>query len=175
MGLGKRRTYDDSCRELQRQGWIEDSPPLPTRRPRHDDDVLGVSFFRTLVEDADLSNMTLPRTFFGRSEIHRTSFRNADLAESVLCWNDFVDVDFSSCALARGDLRAASFRGVSFADADLQETDLRRSTFEACKFDGAGLRGAKLTVEQGRALELSAAQRSVIAWQDEDGDEPDGG
>jgi uncharacterized protein YjbI with pentapeptide repeats len=78
-------------------GWpdSEPAPPIPQRKPRYDDDeTLGVSFFRTRVA-GDLSGLTLPRTFFGRSEIKGASFRGTDLRESRLCWNDFIDVDFS--------------------------------------------------------------------------------
>jgi len=80
--------------------------------------MLGIQFFRTYVEDADLSNLTMPGTFFGRSEITRSSFRNTDLRSSTLCWNDFVAVDFSDACLADCDLRASTFDGCTFERAD---------------------------------------------------------
>jgi uncharacterized protein YjbI with pentapeptide repeats len=170
-----RLTYEDSCRELERLCFIErgQAPTTPlTRRPRFDDDV-GVQFFRTLVEDAVLSNLTLPATFFGRSEIVRTSFANADFRQSTLCWNDFVDVDFSDACLTDCDLRASTFERVTFARADLRDTDLRQSSFVDCEFAGADMRGAMLTRPQ--VLELSVQQREDVVWQDEDGEEPSGG
>ncbi|MEO8549666.1 MAG: pentapeptide repeat-containing protein [Kofleriaceae bacterium] len=102
------------------------------------------------VADEDLSNLTLPGTYFARSEISRTSFRNADLRHSTFCWNDFVDVDFRDACLADCDLRAA--------------------TFERCRFDGADLRGA--TLDSDCSIVLSSAQRATVVWSD---DEPDGG
>ncbi len=171
-----RRSYGESCRELERLGFIErgQAPTEPLRRrPLPDDEELGVQFFRTRVEDAKLADLTLPRTFFGRSEIRASSFRGTDLSESTLCWNDFVDVDFGGACLVSSDLRASLFERVSFARADLRDADLRRSTFEDCDFAGADLRGAKLT--RAQELPLSDAQREVIAWQDDDGPEPPGG
>lgn len=176
-GSQPRRDYEQSCRELQRAGWLEAGqvPSMPARRPGADDDgPLGVSFFRTRVS-GEFSNMTLPRTFFGRSEVRDASFRNTDLSESTLCWNDFIAVDFSDGSLRRSDLRAAEFSGVSFARCDMRDADLRRSHFENCDFAGADLRGAKLTRDQAVRLGLEAAQREGVAWQDTDGEEPDGG
>jgi len=68
---------------------------LSERAPRHDDEQLGVSFFRTRLADVTLDGLTLPRTFFGRSEIRGVSFPVTDLSESTANWNDFIDVDFS--------------------------------------------------------------------------------
>jgi BTB/POZ domain-containing protein KCTD9 len=170
-----RRSYEESCRHLVARGWLTVIPALPPRRPRHDDDELGVSFFRTLVADDDLSNLTLPRTFFGRSEIRRIGFRGSDLSESTLCWNDFIAVDFTECRMADADLRASTFESVRFVDADLRNVDLRRSTLDNCDITGADLRGAKLTRSQVRGLALSQHQIESIAWCDEDGDEPGGG
>ncbi len=90
-------------------------PPIPAALPRVDDRVLGVSFFKTRVIDDDFSNLTLPRTFFGRSEIRDVDFRNTDLRESNLCWNDFISVDFSDAVLTNSDLRSSIFEHVSFA------------------------------------------------------------
>jgi uncharacterized protein YjbI with pentapeptide repeats len=64
--------------------------------------------------EVDFSDLTLPRTFFGRSELDGTAFRNTDLTESNLCWNDFNGVG----------------------------ADLRRSSFTGCIFEGALLKGA---------------------------------
>jgi len=151
------------------------APPIPDHKPRYDDDEpLGVNFFRTRIE-GDLSGLTLPRTFFGHSEISRSSFHGTDLRESNLCWNDLVDVDFSQAVLSESDLRASLFERVSFAEADLGSADLRRSTFANCLFDRACMKGTILTRQQAETLSLSASQRSEINWIDSEGDEPDGG
>jgi BTB/POZ domain-containing protein KCTD9 len=148
-----RKSYEDSARRLGELGYIDagQAPATPrARRPRYDDEEVGVQFFRTEVLHEDLSNLTLPATYFARSGFARTSFRNTDLQRSTLCWNDFVEVDFR--------------------DACLADCDLRSSEFEGCQFDGADMRGALLTT--GCPIALTAAQRETVVWS---ADEPDGG
>src|SRR5689334_18192518 len=99
-----RLSYEDSCRLLFKIGCLYEGdyagalPVLPDRPPESGDDLPhGVRFFRTWVgsgrpfglqtppdfesdiNEHDFENLTLPRTFFGRSEISRISFRNTDL------------------------------------------------------------------------------------------------
>jgi uncharacterized protein YjbI with pentapeptide repeats len=191
-GRAIRLSYEESCRLLQRHGYPDAGaagsiPPIPDHRPQCDDGApLGVSFFRTFVgqdieqgdEDVsnrDLENLTLPRTFFGRSYIQHVSFRNTDLSESTLCWNDFSDVNFTDADLTGCDLRASHFSAINFVRASLRNADLRRSSFEACDFTEADMRGAKLTHDQDEELILSEQQQREIDWQDSDGDEPPGG
>lgn len=173
-----RLSYEDSCVKLQ-AGYLEVGviPPLPDHLPQYDDvGVPGVSFFQTFVgEGDDLCNLTLPRTFFGRSEINDAQFRNTDLTESNLCWNDFTDVDFTNAVLASSDMRASDFVRVKFNAADLSMADLRLSSFESCDFTETAMAGAVLTVEQGKGLVLSEKQRSEISWTSDGGDEPAGG
>jgi len=175
--MSQRLSYDDSCRLLQREELIDpgDIPPCPKRPPRHDDEVLGVSFFRSELADAKLEHLTLPRTFFGRSEIRGTSFRGTDFSESTANWNDFVDVDFSSADLSRCDFRACPFQEVRFVGALLVGADFRHCSFEGCDFTGADLAGAKFTKKAAASLQLSSEQQRVIDWQADDGDEPEGG
>lgn len=172
-----RFSYEDSCRALQEQGILKpgEIPPLPSTLPRYDDETLGVSFFRTGLTAAKLEHLTLPRTFFGRSEIRATSFRDTDLSESTANWNDFIDVDFSAADLSHADLRACLFERVRFAGARLVSVDFRYCGFRNCDFSGADLTDAKLTVKAAKALGLSPEQESLIDWQAEDGDEPEGG
>lgn len=174
-----RLSYEESCRLLQQHGYLDagEIPPLPNHLPRFDDpEPLGVRFFRTLVSDeVPLDNLTLPRTFFGRSEINKASFRNTDLNESNLCWNDFINVDFTDSVLTNSDMRSSQFMGVIFRNADLRRTDLRRSTFERCAFDGTKLDGAMMTKEQGKTLSLTIEQRQSIDWRNDLGEEPGGG
>jgi uncharacterized protein YjbI with pentapeptide repeats len=171
--------YEESIRRLQELGFLGagEKPPLPNHVPQpEDEESLGLSFFRTFVgEGADLSNLSIPRTFFSRSEISNASFRDSDLSESNLRWNDFIDVDFTEATLARTDFRASIYTRVNFTRADLRGADMRRASFEECVFDGAAMDGAALTRKQGRRLSLSSAQRAAIAWCDDDGPEPSGG
>jgi uncharacterized protein YjbI with pentapeptide repeats len=139
-----------------------------------DDEPLGVAFFRTLVENNDFSGLTLPRTFFGRSEVRSTSFRNTDLHESRMCWCDFVEIDFSGADLTNSDLRASVFTNCNFANAQLAGADLRHATFEDCAMSNAMLIGAKLARLQ-TDLMLAEAQRGVVDWHDDSGEEPPGG
>jgi hypothetical protein len=154
---GPRLSYEESCRELQKQHLLDpgEMPPLPHRPPRYDDETLGVSFFRTMLAEAKLEKLTLPWTFFGRSEIRATSLKDTDLSGSVANWNDFIDVDFSAASLSSADLRYCGFKECDFTDADLTDT--------------------KLTRKAGAALDLSAEQRCVVDWQADDGEEPAGG
>ncbi len=152
---------------------------MPTQTPQpEDDEVLGLSFFRTRLAKGsriDLSNLSLPRTFFGRSEIRDVSFRNTDLSESNLRWNDLIDVDFSEASLGKGDLRASLYVRVVFANADLRGADLRYSTFEDCSFEGANMQGAVLAEDQRNAAPFSASQLLAIDWRNDHGPEPSGG
>jgi hypothetical protein len=178
-----RLSYEDSCRLLQRLGYPEAGaegvvPPLPDHRPQcHDEEPLGIRFFRSWVGfvESNLESLSLPRTFFGRSEIGPVSFKNTDLSESTLCWNDFNEVDFTDADLSGCDLRASIFREVNFVRTNLRNADLRRSGFVACDFTDADMRGAKLTREQGEQIHLSDQQQNVIDWQESHGDEPPGG
>jgi uncharacterized protein YjbI with pentapeptide repeats len=173
----QRLSYNDSCRALQNQQIIEagDIPPLPPKSPRHDDDALGINFFRTLLADAKMEHLTLPRTFFGRSEIRGTSFKDTDLSESTINWNDFIDVDFSSADLSRCDFRGCQLQDVSFCGTRLTNADFRHCSFESCDFKDADFAGTKLTRKAAVSLRLSPEQKQVIDWQADDGEEPEGG
>jgi hypothetical protein len=173
-----RRSYEESCCELQRHELLEAGtiPRRLERRPSFgDEQSLGVSFYKTKLGDCVLENLTLPRTFFGRSEIARISFRNSDLSDSVLCWNDLFEVDFTYADLSQCDLRSSVFIQTKFMGANLRDADLRRSTFEACDFRSADLNGAKLTREASPSLGLSKEQELTVDWQDSQGPEPPGG
>jgi uncharacterized protein YjbI with pentapeptide repeats len=175
--MSDRLPYDASCQLLISQQLLDgaDLPLLPERPPRHDDETLGVSFFRTQLADAKLEGLTLPRTFFCRSEIRGVSFRETDLSESTANWNDFADVDFSSADLTRADLRASIFDRVSFDSASLHGADLRHATFTNCSFVDADFTDAKVARQSESQLGLSFSQREAINWQADQGDEPDGG
>lgn len=175
--MPERLSYEDSCRALQSQQLIEPGniPLMPPRPPGHDDEVMGVSFFRTLLADAKLEHLTLPHTCFARSEIRATSFRNTDLSGSTANWNDFIQVNFTAADLSHSDLRACRFERVRFANAKLVGVDFRYCGFKDCDFSGADLTDAKVTQKAGRSLRLSPEQQSVLDWQAEDGEEPSGG
>jgi uncharacterized protein YjbI with pentapeptide repeats len=174
-----RLQYVDSIRRLRELGFLgpDEHPPIPDHVPQpEDDEPLGLSFFRTFVgEGADLSNLGIPRTLFGHSEINDASFRNSDLSESNLRWNDFIDVDFTEATLARADLRTSIYARANFTRTDLRGADMRRAEFKECIFDGALLDGAILARRQQGLMALSNAQKAVVAWRDEDGPEPNGG
>jgi uncharacterized protein YjbI with pentapeptide repeats len=177
-GRGSRLPYQESCELLQRLEYCGAgaAPPIPDRRPQFDDkEPLGLTFFRTLLAEGKLENLTLPRTYFGRSEVRQISFKNTDLSESTLCWNNFTEIDFTDGDLSGCDLRASIFIGAVFVRANLLDADLRRSTFRECDFTDANLRGAKLTRKQGEQIHLSDSQRESVDWQEVDGDAPPGG
>lgn len=174
-----RRTLDETWAVLEARGeemprTAGGAPLVPSSKPRVDDEVLGFSVFRTRL-DGEWSSLTLPRTFFGRSLVEHATFHDSDLSESVLCWNDFVQVDFSKAVLAGADLRASSFEGCSFDDASLRGADLRGSSFFGCTFARADLQG--VLVERGASWlpSLSADQRALLTLTSSAGDEPPGG
>jgi uncharacterized protein YjbI with pentapeptide repeats len=178
-----RKSLEDTWRYLEGDG--EDTPRrpdgrpfVPDRMPNFDDEELGLSYFRYRLEDADNSNLTLPRSFFGRSWFVRVSFANTDLSQSRMCWNDFDGCDFGAADLSDCDLRASRFTGCKFSGAVLRGADLRRSTFEDCDFAGADLAGAIAEDEdfQGCVQDfLSEEQQAVIVWSEGEGPEPPGG
>ena len=173
--MAERLSYEESCEKLK-PDYISETPALPARMPRYDDEELGVSFFRTFVGEAEnLSGLTLPRTYIGRSELDDVSFRNTDLSESCFCWNEFSNVDFREADLSGADLRGSIYRNVRFDLADLRGADLRHSTFENCSFEGADMRGSILTRSQRKSLNLSPTQKKTVSWKWRQGPQPQGG
>lgn len=174
-----RKSLEDTWRYLESQG--EETPRRPDGQPfvhdampNHDDEELGFSYFKYRLEDADNSNLTLPRTFFGRSGFERVSFANTDLSESRICWNDFDDCDFSGADLSRCDMRASIFNGCKFIGACIRGADLRRSSFENCDFTGADLAGA--VAEDEDAIDcLTDKQQATMKFVADEGPEPPGG
>ena len=177
--MSSRLSYDLSWARLRELGLLNHNgrPSMPERLPRYDDnEPLGFRVFRMRLDDAlDLSELSLPRTFFGRSEIRRVSFQNSDLHESNLCWNDFIGTDFTGANLPDSDLRSSLFKNVLFIGSNLNGSDLRRSSFINCNFDRAELKGALLTREQGDVMSLSDIQLKDVDWRGDSGPEPEGG
>jgi uncharacterized protein YjbI with pentapeptide repeats len=175
--MTQRLSYEDSYRFLQSNGWEGpgDIPPICDHIPRYDDEVLCLSFFRTMIEDGKLENLTLPRTYFSRTQIDRTSFRNTDLTESVANWNNFEEVDFTDADLSGFDFRACEIVRTNFSGADLTRADLRCCSLVFCDFSSAKMGGTKMTRETGMLLDLSELQQAQIDWHEDDGEDPDGG
>ncbi|MEW6303594.1 MAG: pentapeptide repeat-containing protein [Verrucomicrobiota bacterium] len=174
---GQRYSYEDSCKALQRLHLLGAGriPPLPGQMPRYDDyEPLGVEFFRAELADVSLEKLSLPRTYFGHSEIRDVSFRGSDLSESVANWNDFTNVDFSLADLSHCDLRSCCFDKVQFKHSILRGVDFRHCSFQNCNFEGADLMGAKLAKATVTKLRLSAAQRSTIVLRKVNGPDPPG-
>ncbi len=162
--MTKRKSYEESLRVLEKDygSFVSVSD--------------GVEFFRTFVGDGDdLGSLTLPRTFFGRSEINDCSFVNTDLSDSTMCWNDFISVDFSDADLTNADMRASLYQKVKFVRADLKGADFRHSSFEDCDFTEAGLDFARVTEDQIAAMGLSSHQVEAINVESDPGPEPKGG
>lgn len=178
-----RRSVEDSWRHLELQGETMPRDPggrpfVSSAMPSHDDEELGFSFFRTREEDADYSNLSLPRTYFGRSLLQRVSFANTDLSESRMCWNDFEECDFSRSDLSESDMRASNFKRCKFMGSVLRGADLRWSSFDDCDFTGADLTGAVAEKAdfQGCVQDfLTDEQQAVMAWSEDAGPKPPGG
>jgi uncharacterized protein YjbI with pentapeptide repeats len=179
-----RKSLEETWRFLEAKGaalprTADGAPHLPSRMPNiGDDSPVNIIFFRTGWQGSDLSHLTLPRMFFGRSSFEKVNFSATDLSDSRVCWNEFIECDFSGADLRGCDLRATDFRQCIFRDADLTGADLRRSPFEACIFEGAKLAGAiahKRSAAEDLVPLLTKAQRAEIRWVHELGDEPPGG
>lgn len=162
--MSERKSYADSLRVLEAEysSCVSEAD--------------GVEFFRTFVGDGDdLGGLTLPRTFFGRSEIHDCSFANTDLSDSEMNWNDFISVDFTDAILSNCDMRASVYQQVKFVRADLKGADLRHSSFEDCDFSEAELACVRVTQDQVAAMGLSREQMDAVEVVAEPGPEPEGG
>ena len=116
----------------------------------------------------------MQRSYFGRSEVRGCRFNNTDLSESNMCWNDFIDVDFTGADMLGSDMRASLFKDVKFTGTNLAYTDLRGSDFDGCDFSLADMNGAKLVQGMAGPLGLSYDQVQQVDWQDSDGEEPAG-
>jgi uncharacterized protein YjbI with pentapeptide repeats len=163
-----RRSYHESFTVLNEAVEIVGEPrPVVTRPPRADDLEFGPSIIRTLVEGADLSDLTLPGLYVGRSELRRVFLAGSDLRLSTFNWNDVSACSFYRCDLSGADLRACNFERCSFTQAELTQADMRHSTFRDCDFTGARLGGTLLLPSQRALLLLSTEQDAVIAWSDE--------
>lgn len=123
-----------------------------------------LSFFRTEVIGEEFSRLTMPRTFFARTGIASTLFRDTDLQGSFMCWNDWLDCDFSKANLAQADMRCCQFMYCDFTETDLTTADLRNSDFVHCDFTNAQMSNACLTPDQMQTISLSELQKSMINW-----------
>ena len=172
-----RVSYEDSYRALQKRKLVEpgDVPPLRYDPPRHNDETPGLRFFNSMVGRIKLEHLTLPRIFISRSEFRSTSFKGADLSQSIANWNDFIGVNFTEADLSGSDFRACVFNGVKFKNANLAGVDFRYCGFAKCDFTGADVTDMKLAQKAGRSLQLTPDQQSVVDWQADDGEEPEGG
>ena len=140
-----RPSYGDSIRILNdRVGILGDALPTVERVPRHDDEVLGPSIFRTRVEDVSLEGLTLSGLYVGRSLLSRISFAGSELRLAAFNWSRVADCDFHGADLKGADLRACDFVRCSFRQTTLAGADLRRSIFTQCQFEEANLEGALL-------------------------------
>jgi BTB/POZ domain-containing protein KCTD9 len=174
-----RLDFTQSIERLRKLGFVspDEHPQIPSRMPQYDDDTIeGFSIFRSGNDSTmDMSNLTIPRIYVGRSELDGVAIRNTDLNESNLCWNDFLRCDFELAILDRSDMRASNFDQCNFAFASLRKTDLRLSNFSGCQFKNADLSGAIFAKEQLKQLGLSAEQLASLDLRLEAGPEPNGG
>lgn len=176
-----RRTLEETWKKLSREGYgipagRGGTPKLidhhaGTERKK---DPVDIAFFRTRWEDADLSDLTLPRRYINRSGFERVSFRNTDLNQSFLCWNDFIECDFTDADLTCCDMRASVFRDCKFVRCKLVGADVRWSGFEDCDFTDADVTGMRIGVDS-ESPDLAEEQRQEADYCKDDGPEPKAG
>ena len=146
--------------------WDEGHQPLvPTQALTEDTEEEDFTFFRTFLREANLSRMTLPRTYFGRTGFELVSFLDSDLKQSYMCENDWLDCDFTAADLSETDMSSSLYYGCRFKRAILNDADLREAEFVDCDFTEAEMRGAVLSHEQADIFLWSERQRAAIDWQ----------
>jgi len=179
-----RLTPENSIKYIRDLGWDvpDDSSAFLKSMPSETDGELGLRFFRTNVHNAQFDYLTIPRTYFGRSEIKSTTFEHSDLVESRMCWNDWQYCHFAGADLSGCDLRRSHFEYCYFNGANLKGADLRGACFDRCSFSNAVMKGVKLGKQFGflsglkaKALKLSPEQAREIDWVSSAGEEPAGG
>lgn len=179
-----RLTAEHSFKHIRDSGWDapDEASALPAKMPSVSDTELGLRFFRTCVSNEQFDDLTIPRTFYGRSEIKSVTFECSDLSESRMCWNDWEHCDFRGANLSGCDLRRSTFEYCYFIGTNLTGADLRGARFEKCSFSGAVMRGVKLEKQfrlsrwlRAKALKLSPEQIRDINWVTIVGEEPPGG
>jgi hypothetical protein len=177
----QRRSVEETWQFLESEGDVmprtkAGKPFILPRMPTYDDRKPGFSFFRTCLNIWDMGNLSLPRTFFGRSSFEEVSFRNTDLTQSCMCWNDFTSCDFRGADLSGCDMRASVFEDCNFAGAILCGADLRRSSFSGCDFTKADLTGAIGDKDEMiLPRKIAAKQKRSMIWHEDAGPEPPGG
>jgi BTB/POZ domain-containing protein KCTD9 len=174
--MAQRRSLEETWRHLG-DDMPRDTlgnPFVPSAMPNYDDDILGFSFFRHIIEDGDFSDLTLPRTYFGRSGFERVNFRNTDLSGSRMCWNDFTECDFSKADLSGCDMRASRFQDCRFDGTVLCRADLRHSSFEGSSFTEADMSHA--IADKNESIDcLTELQFATMNLHADSGPEPPGG
>jgi hypothetical protein len=86
----QRKTLAETWAYLERRG--AEAPRdaagaafVPAAKPRPGQRKRGFNYFKAALEEANLSNLTLPRSFFSRSTFEKVRFANTDLSTSWLC------------------------------------------------------------------------------------------
>ena len=82
------------------------------RRPDFDE-IEGIDFFRTRVENEKYEHLTLRHLYVCRSLVSAASFYDSDIFQRVNVWSDIDHVDFSGADLHGSDLRKFGFRSLS--------------------------------------------------------------
>ena len=94
MASGVRKSLEETWQHLESRGektprGPDGRPFAPDPMPGYDDEEPGFFNFQCRLEDAENSNLTLPRTFFGNVFFVRVSFADTELSESrmFLTWD----------------------------------------------------------------------------------------
>ena len=100
------------------------------------------------LEGADLSDIGAPRAGFGKANLHKTVFFNANLGSAT----------FTGTNLSEADLRVAAIRGCRFVGATLhgaifEGVNARGADFTEASVDGASFHNADLREARVRGLE----------------------
>jgi uncharacterized protein YjbI with pentapeptide repeats len=113
--------------------------------------------------ECDFTNLKLPPgANFGGSDVTRSRFTGADLAEANLQRANFTEADFSGAMLRGANITGATLNRANFSRADLSGATLLGSIMRGTNLSEAKLTGADLTGVNLTGANLKGAIGAVL-------------
>lgn len=96
-------------------------------------------FSHVILQNADMSNVSLQGIIFIGSDLTGTNFSNSDLADA-----DFTDCNLSKCLFDNAVLKNTKFEGANLTRASIRNVAIERTSFRKANFMWAHLCGNDL-------------------------------